>query len=497
MANFDQLPAFPALEKDLSVEVAIVGGGLTGLTTAYLLAKSGIQVALLEADVLLNGTTGHTTAKITAQHDIIYNEFMQHFGAEKAKSYYQANENALHFIRDFVNSERLACDFSDEDAYLYSTTNIGVRKLEQEFKAYENLGIPGEWVEKTPLDLGIKGGLTMKNQAQFHPLKYAAHLIKGAIEHGGIFFGETVALDIEGGEKPTIVTRNGPKISADHVVIASHFPFFDGGGLYFTRMYAERSYVVAATIEQEYPGGMYLSVDNSVRSLRYTNMDGKKLILVGGEKHKTGQGMDTLNYYEALQTFGKDLFQLFDVRFRWSAQDLTTLDKLPYIGKVTDRHPNILVATGFRKWGMTTSTVAAHLLNDLIHERSNPLEELYSPSRFSADPSIKQFISTNADVAKHLVQGKLEDSDKSIHDLEDDEGAVVKINGKRTGAYKDREGELHLVDTTCTHLGCEVSWNHGDRTWDCPCHGSRFSYRGEVIEGPAEKPLTKLALKRT
>ena len=197
-------------------------------------------------------------------------------------------------------------------------------------------------------------------------------------------------------------------------------------------------------------------------------------------------------HYEALEQFGRELFPSLDIRFRWSAQDLITLDKIPYIGRISRMHPNVFVATGYRKWGMTNSTAAALLVTDLIMQRPNRYESLFSPSRFVADPSIKHFISQNADVAKQLLQGKFDQHDRKPEDVKEDEGAIVSVNGKRAGAYRDKEGTLHLIDTTCTHLGCEVHWNHGDRSWDCPCHGSRFSYKGEVMEGPAKKPLMPL-----
>jgi glycine/D-amino acid oxidase-like deaminating enzyme/nitrite reductase/ring-hydroxylating ferredoxin subunit len=486
------LPSFSSLEEDVRVDVAIVGGGISGITTAYLLQKEGVKVALLEADALLNGTTGHTTAKITAQHGAIYNELIAHFGKKKAKLYYDATTDALHFIANLVKEENIDCDFSTEDAYLYTTTNRGVSKLEKENEAYKELGIEGEFVDSIPLKVPTKAALVMKNQAQFHPLKYLFYLVTKFIENGGKIFEHTVAVDIKDNPKPTVHTKNGAKVVAESVVVASHFPFYDGG-LYFSRMYAERSYVLAAKVQHdECPDGMYLSVDSPSRSLRYTMVDGEKLAIIGGEAHKTGQGIDTMYHYEALEQFAMDLFPSLNIEYRWSAQDLVTLDKVPYIGKMSRTHPNIYVATGYRKWGMTNGTAAALLISDLIQQRKNAYEMLYRPSRFVSDPSIRHFISQNTDVAKQLLQGKFDQNEKHPDDVANDEAAVVSVNGKRAGAYRDHDGTLHVVDTTCTHMGCEVHWNHGEKSWDCPCHGSRFSYDGEVMEGPAKKPLTKI-----
>ncbi|RBW69240.1 FAD-dependent oxidoreductase [Bacillus taeanensis] len=486
------LPTYERLSEDISVDAAIVGGGITGVTAAYLLAKEGLNVILLEAGRILNGTTGHTTAKITTQHDLIYDEFLQHFGEEKSKLYYEANTNALNFIKHTVNELKMDCDFTDEDAYLYSTSYKYAEKIEKEYKAYQTLGINGETVKNIPFDIPTTAALIMKNQAQFHPLKYLAVLVNEFTKLGGIIYEQTTAVDIKDDLKPTIYTRDGHKVSCDNVLICSHFPFYDGLGFYFSRMYAEKSYVIGVKTKKNFPGGMYLSVDETVRSLRSTTINGNKLVLIGGESHKTGQGIDTMLHYNVLETFADEVLGIKEYLYRWSAQDLITLDKLPYIGRISTRHPNILVATGYRKWGMTNGTAAALLMRDIILEKKNPYEELYTPSRFKADPTIKNFIVQNADVAAHLLEGKFDLTYKRIDELAHDEGAVVRVNGKRAGAYKDSKGCLHIVDTTCTHLGCEVEWNGGDRTWDCPCHGSRYSIEGEVIEGPANKSLKKI-----
>ncbi len=485
------LPSFPKLTEDINVDVAIVGGGISGITTAYLLVKEGLKVALIESDRLLNGTTGHTTAKITAQHDLIYDEFINHLGEEKAKLYYEACMEALHFIKSTVKEQNIDCDFTEQDAYIYTNSSSSFNKLINEWKAYEKLGIDGAFVETIPLSIPVKAAVVMKNQAQFHPLKYLTKLVDVIVQKGGMMYEHTTAADIEQGETLTIITRDKKRITCKHVIVCSHFPFYDGG-FYFSRMYAERSYVLAVQTAQDYPGGMYLSADNPKRSIRYAMMNDQKLILIGGENHKTGQGVPTIQHYKALQSFASEVFTVTSIPYRWSAQDLTTLDKVPYIGNMTTNTPNIYVATGYRKWGMTNGTVAGLLLTDLIMNRENRYRDLYTPSRFYTDPSVKHFITQNLDVAKHLVEGKIEVVVRTPEDLANGEGAVVLVNGKRAGAYKDENGTLSIVDTTCTHMGCEVEWNSGDRTWDCPCHGSRFSIHGDVIEGPAKQSLNKI-----
>lgn len=486
------LPTFEALKEDVEVDVAIIGGGITGITAAYLLVKEGVKVALLEASQLLNGTTGHTTAKITAQHGLIYDELLNHFGKSKARLYYEANMEALNFIEATIDENKISCEFSHEDAYLYSTSESYALKIEKEYDAYKALNIDGELLYEMPFDINLHNALVMRGQAQFHPLKYLAALLGKIQDAGALLFEKTTAVNVEQDSEGThVLTRNGHRVTCKRVLACSHFPFYEGTGLYFSRMHADRSYILAVKTDQNYPGGMYYNVDPPNRSLRSVKMNDETLLLIGGESHKAGQGKDTLDHYKALEDFGETHLSNLEVRYRWSAQDLTTLDKVPYIGELSSLQPHVLVATGYRKWGMTNGTAAARLLADLVLQRPNRFKDLFSPSRFVADPSLKKFFMDNADVAKHLIAGKFDHPSREINELANDEGGPITINGQRKGAYKDANGKVYIVDTTCTHMGCEVNWNHGDRTWDCPCHGSRFSYTGEVIEGPAEKPLKR------
>ncbi|WP_209124696.1 FAD-dependent oxidoreductase [Alkalihalobacillus sp. BA299] len=492
-----QFPSFPSLTKNILVDVGIVGAGITGITTAYLLSQAGVKVALIDAGVILNGTTGHTTAKVTAQHGVIYDELIQHFGEEKAKQYYQANDQARVFIKDMVSSLNINCDFIEQDAYIYTNSEQELNKLEKEAKAYEKLGIPGSIVETMPLQIPMKRAVIMDKQAQFHPIKYLLPLVEEIKRAGGLIFENTTAVNVEEEDQPKIITKNGHHVTCKYVVSCSHFPFYDGMGFYFARMHSERSYVVAVKTDQQFPGGMYLSSESPTRSIRSTPFGDDQLLLLGGDGHKTGQGINTMKHYEALVQFGKEVLGLTDIQYRWSAQDLYSLDKVPYVGPITSSKENILVATGYRKWGMTNSTAAAMMLKDLIIEGKHQYQDVFTPSRFKADPSIKEMVAQNVNVAVELVKGKLETLHKYPEDVQVGEGVHVKVDGKKAGAYRDEDGVLHCVDTTCTHMGCEVEWNEGDRSWDCPCHGSRFSIDGDVIEGPADQPLKKLKIDKT
>lgn len=493
----EEITEYPRLEKDLQVDVCIVGGGITGITAAYLLAKEGLSIAILEADQVLGGTTGHTTAKITAQHDLIYDELITNMGKSKAHLYYEANMEALQFIKQTIETLNIDCGFQEEDAYVYATTEEYEKKIQKEVEAYEKLGIHGELVDELPFELDIKNAIVMYKQAQFHPLKYLVELLEDITKMGGQIYGNTTAVNIKNDDgQPTVLTIDDHAVTCKYVLVCSHFPFYEGMGLYSTRMYADRAYIVAAKTKKAFPGGMYISADQPTRSLRSVNLNGEELLLIVGESHKTGQGSDdTMEHFQALVNFGEEVFGIEAIPYRWSAQDLTTLDKVPYVGEITSSQDHILIATGYRKWGMTHGTAAAILLKDIVTGQKNHFRKLYSPSRFYATPSIKNFLVQNANVVGHLIKGKLEVSNVDPQSLDKDEGAVVIINGERKSAYRDPEGQLHIVDTTCTHIDCEVEWNSGERSWDCPCHGSRFTYTGEVIEGPAEKPLQKYDFK--
>ena len=489
------IPQFPKLRESIQTDVGIVGGGITGLTTAYILTKKGVKVTLIDAGKLLNGTTGHTTAKITAQHGLIYDELIQHLGEEKAKLYVEAQVEAIQFIKDTITEHNISCDLSSEDAYIYTNSDKYVEKLNKEMEAYKTLGITGELTNEIPLNIPIKSALIMKDQAQFHPLKYFKTIIKYIVENGGELYEDTTAIDVENSYHSNILTKDGNRIRCNYVVAASHFPFYGGQGYYFARMYPDRSYIIAIKSNNKYPGGMYINAEQPTRSIRSTSINGEDLWLIGGESHKTGQGKSTMEHYKALESFAETTFGIKEYNYRWSAQDLTTLDKVPYIGKVTKDHPEVLIATGFRKWGMTNGIVAGIVLSDMITDVNNKYVDLFSPSRFHADPDLKSFASNNADVAKHMLKGKLEYTDSKIDDVQKGEAKVVRLNGNKAGVYRDNNDKVHIVDTTCTHMGCEVNWNEGDLTWDCPCHGSRFSIEGEVIEGPAKKPLNKYNVK--
>ncbi|MCR6098652.1 FAD-dependent oxidoreductase [Salipaludibacillus agaradhaerens] len=480
------------LQENVEADVVVVGAGITGITAAYLLVHEGFDVILLDADKVLHGTTGHTTAKITAQHDLFYHELIKHTSIDKARTYYNVNEEAKKFIETIVRTHKIDCGFETQDAVLYATSSQGATALQKEIKAYEALGIPHERLSEVPFNEPVQTALAMMGQAQFHPLHYLTFLLEAFKKRGGRVYENTTITGMVEGDRPVLETRQGNYLISDFVLSCTHFPFYDANNYYFTKMHAERSYVIAAKAPNIQ--GMYLSVDTALpkRSIRSATIDGDNYLLIGGESHKTGQGKDQFDHYKALQSYAEHVFSATEFPYRWSAQDLYTLDNIPYVGVLTDNEPNTFVATGYRKWGMTSGTAAAIMLKNYVVGNETEEMALFDPNRFLINPSLKHFLKHNSDATMRFFTDKLKPAPKKIDDIGVGEGGIVSVNGRRAGAYRDKNGDMHVVDTTCTHLGCEVHWNNGDRTWDCPCHGSRYDVNGHVIEGPANEPLKPL-----
>jgi glycine/D-amino acid oxidase-like deaminating enzyme/nitrite reductase/ring-hydroxylating ferredoxin subunit len=481
---------YPVLHDDVTVDVAIIGGGITGITCAYLLKEQGLTVAIIEADHIVQGTTGHTTAKITSQHGLIYNKIKQQISLEFAKQYADANQSAIRMIKEIVDKNHIDCDFTPQSAYVYTERDGYVQKIADEAELAKELGIEASFLEQTDLPFKVKAAVRYENQAQFHPRKYLLPLAEKIPGDGSHIFEQSRIVDIDDSDNNSYIlkTTQGKKVKAEKVILATHYPIYNKAGLYFSRIYQERSYIVAIKAKEPYPGGMYITAEEPGRSLRYQPSEEGDLIFVAGEHHKSGQGVDTIQHYKALADFAHQNFTVDDILYRWSTQDCMTLDSLPYAGHFTANTPNLYLATGYGKWGMTNSMASSVIIRDLIVHGESPWQEVYNPSRQTIAASAKTFIVENLNVASNLISGKITAVPEDI-DVKNGEGKVVDIDGQRAGVYRDEQGILHVVDTTCTHLGCELSWNSAEKSWDCPCHGSRFTYEGEIIEGPTVKPL--------
>lgn len=415
---------FPELEGDIKTDVLIIGGGMAGLLCAYHLKDAGISYVLVEEKRICGGVTENTTAKITAQHGEIYHKLLKKKGAENAYLYYRANEMAMEKYKKLAS--KIECNFEISDNYVYRTDDEV--KLQKEFLAMEQLGIPVQWTQMTQLPFPVVGAICMPNQAKFHPLKFAEAIAKELN-----IYENTPVLYYDG---KLYCTPKG-KIMAKKTVVATHFPIWNKHGLYPIKMYQERSYVLALKNTQAL-NGMYVDGNKNGLSFRQSG----ELLLLGGGNHRTGKPGEGWPEEEAKKYYPESKPQ-----YRWATQDCITLDGIPYIGQYSATTPDLYVATGFNKWGMTGAMVAAQLLTDLIMQRKNPFEKVFSPERSILHPQLV------VNAAESVIN-------------------IIKPTTPR-----------------CPHLGCALVWNRRERTWDCPCHGSRFSEDGTKLNNPATGDL--------
>lgn len=417
-----KLPRFEALTTDIKTDVLIIGGGMAGILCAYQLARAGVDYILVEADQLCGGITKDTTAKITSQHGLIYDKLIRRFGTEKAGLYLEANQRALEQYRALCRE--IDCDFVEQDSFVYELDDR--RKIDKELAALDKLGFAAESAAKLPLPFAVSGAARFVRQAQFHPLKFAAAIAKGLR-----IFEHTKVLELAPGKAIT----TGGTVSAQKVIIATHFPMLNKHGAYFLKLYQHRSYVLALKNAPRMEG-MY--VDEAKNGLSFRSYG--DLLLLGGGSHRTGKKGGA---WRELESFAEKYYPKAQIAARWATQDCMTLDDVPYIGQYAGSTPELYVATGFCKWGMTSSMVAAMLLADLVQGRENPYAQVFDPSRTILRPQL---------------------------------------------AVNIAESTLNLLTPTvprCPHLGCALKYNPAERSWDCPCHGSRFSEDGRLIDNPA------------
>lgn len=460
---------YPPLEKDLIVDAAVIGGGLSGVLTAYHLQKCGIETVLLEAETIGSGATGYTTAKITADHRLIYHRLLNQLGQEQARLYANANQSAIDAFEEIIKSEHIDCDFERLPCYTYSTDDSFV--IEQEHVAASVLGLPVTLVDEIELPIEIKKAIRYDQQAQFHPLKFLYQLA-GRLK----IYEHTPIAKVK---KNILYTTKGVAVTAKFVVITTHYPFVNIPGYYFTRMHQERSYVLGLSQVPKL-NAMYVEAAQNGITLRSY---GDTLIAAKGS-HRTGENTSG-GYYQALLEETAALFPDAVELCRWSNQDCTTLDGLPYIGKYSLFTPNMYLATGYQEWGMTMSMTAARLLTDLITKTPNPLEHLFLPKRPDEFTAFKNFRDELRHATHNLVSRRLKKTALHLDDLKPGHGGVVDQNGELLGAYRDEEGKVYLVPLHCPHLGCLLTWNPDELSWDCPCHGTRLDIHGNIISNPA------------
>lgn len=460
------------LMQDIKVDVVVIGAGMAGILNAYFLQQKGLNIVVIEANEIASGVTKNTTAKITSQHDLIYDSFISKIGKELAGQYARANEQAIKLYKKIIEEKKIDCNFEEKPAYIYTRSDI--TPIEKEVKAASSLQINVEFTKKSTLPFAVEGMVKFDNQAQFQPLDFLKAIAKELT-----IYEHTKALSIE---DQVVYTENG-NITADHIIMATHYPFINAPGYYFTRLYQDRSYVIALDNAGQLDG-MYKDADSKGYSFR----NYKNLLLLGGASHKTGKNKDGGNY-EKLRKAAKDFYRNSTEKYHWSAQDCMSLDNIPYIGRFSSKTPNLYVATGFHKWGMTSSMVSAMILSDMIIGKTNDYMEVFDPKRFHLSASMNHLVTEVEDTISSQYAQYFKYPKEEIDEIEKGHGAIVDYNGQKIGVYKDEEGKVYMVTTKCAHLGCQLEWNRDERSWDCPCHGSRYDYKGNVIDNPAMKGI--------
>jgi glycine/D-amino acid oxidase-like deaminating enzyme/nitrite reductase/ring-hydroxylating ferredoxin subunit len=481
---------FSGLDRDLTVDVAVIGAGITGLTAGLTLATEGVDVAVLEAGDLCAGATGYTTAKVTSLHGLIYDELVRRHGLERATGYAAANQAAIDHVARLIAEHSIDCDWMRAPAFTYVASSDRIGEIEAEVTAASAAGLPATLTTRTDLPYDVAAAVRVDDQGHFHPRKYCLGLAQVLTAAGGRLFARSRATTIDDTDGGVTIEAAGHRVRAGHAIVATLLPIVDRGA-FFARAHPERSYAVAVEIDPPGPQGMYISADSPTRSIRPTS--DPNVLVVGGEGHGMGDEPDTRRRYRALESWAQDTFTTSRVVARWSTHDYRSVDRIPYVGPLTSGRRRVLTATGFGKWGMTNGTAAGRILADEIAGRSNPWASTFDSTRFSPGPSAQRFICANLRVATHYVGDRVRTLRVPGADqLASGQGGIVDLDGTKVAAYRDEQGTLHALSARCPHLGCQVSFNTAETSWDCPCHGSRFALDGTVLSGPATTGLRSI-----
>ncbi|WP_455355758.1 FAD-dependent oxidoreductase [Streptomyces sp. SYSU K217416] len=489
-----QAPPRAPLSEDIEVDVVVVGAGIAGLSTAWELSRTGRSVAVLEAGRVAAGVSGYTTAKLSALHTLIYDRLRRTRGPEGARLYARSQREAVEHVAGVVAELGIDCELERAPAFTYCEDPARAGGLRAEAEAAAEAGLDASFVTETGLPFAVAGAVRVEDQAQFHPRKYLLALADDIEARGGVIHERTRVTQLKEGEPCRLRTAAGLTVTARSVVVATHYPLFDRAML-FTRLSPRRELVVAGPVDADRdPAGMYITQENNTRSVRTAPYgEGRRLLIVTGESFTPGTG-DTSERFARLAAWAQDRFPGVTLTHRWAAQDNDPTDTVPLVGRMHPGGDHAYVATGFGGWGMSGGVMAGRLLATLIEGEESPWAELYDPRRLKSAllREAAGFLKHQADVGKHFVGDRLRTPDPaSAADVAPGTGAVVRVAGERCAVYRDENGTAHALTARCTHLGCLVAFNNAERTWECPCHGSRFSIDGDVIQGPANRPLDK------
>lgn len=484
------LGRFPRLAGDLAVDVAIVGAGITGVTAARLLKDAGLRVALIESRRVGKGETSRTTAHLTEVMDTRLHTLVSRFGVDGARLAVEGQRAAINRIAAFIELRSIDCAFHRVPGYLYAETPDSVRALEEEADAAQRIGQPAIFTREVPLPFPVFQALRFEHQAQFNPRAYLHALCDGLDCHGSHVFEETHVTAVEDGEPCRVITDRGV-VTAGNVIVAAHVPI-SNLVLLHTKLAAYRTYVVAMTNPAAVLQGLFWDTAQPYHYLRQQIVDGTRYLIVGGEDHKVGENDDTTVPFRRLEEYVRAHFgqPVAPTDFRWSGQIIEPADGLPYVGR-NSLSSHTYVATGYSGNGMTNGTLAAMVLSDEIRGVDNEWSKVLAATRIKPLAAARAFISENVDYPKHLIGDRLAQIVRGgdVDDIPPGEGAVMMVKGTKLAVYRNGSGELSALSPVCTHLGCLVHWNTTEKSWDCPCHGSRFDPMGRVLNGPAVAAL--------
>lgn len=481
-------PSFPALADDLALDVAIVGAGVTGLTAAVLLSRRGLKVGLFERDRIGSGETGNTTSHLTEAVDARYQTIRRDFGFEAARLVSRSKRDAIAQIESLAAAMPRAA-FQRTPGYLYTEDKDHLSFLADELDAAREAGCAVTWVDDVPLPFATKGGVRWDGQAQLHATGYLEGLAREAERHGARIFEHTVVKGVHEGQ-PCQIETDTHRAVANFVLVAANVPV-NNRVLLHTKIAAYRSYAVAAEVEPDSVLGLFWDTADPYHYIRPHEVHGKSYLIVGGEDHRTGEETETGAHYERLLEFTRQRFAAGPLKYRWSGQIIEPVDGLPFIGP-NSGSSHVCVATGYAGNGITYGTLAAMMFADYVAGRKNPYADLYDATRVKPLASAYSYVAENAPFPIHLAKDRLTNANAdltSVEDLRPGEGGIFAGDDGKVAVCRDANGRLHSVSAVCTHLACDVAWNRAEGTWDCPCHGSRFSPDGEVINGPAVSPL--------
>ena len=478
----------PPLDRDLTTEVAVIGAGIVGMTTALLLAEAGVPVTVIEAGEVGRGVTGYTTAKVSSLHGLTYRDLVGKHGEERARLYGEANQAGLEKIAALIRELAIDCDFRRKPNVTYTVTESDRSKVEEEAETAARLGLPATFVESLDLPFPVFGAVRFDQQAEFHPRRYLLGLLDRLIALGVPVVENTRVTGVDDGSPARLATDRGRTVTADRVIVATHFPVLDRG-VWFARIHPQRSYAMVTRVRGSLPRAMYLSTESPAHTIRLIPADGGELLLTGGESHKPGT-RHSGEAYAQLEAWTREHFDVESVEYRWATQDNMPVDGLPYVGRLWPFSDRLLMATGFKKWGLANGTAAAMMLADEIGGRRSEWLPAFDTRRFTPRQSAPKFLKENATVGALFFGDRLRR--RSAEAIPPGEGRIVRHGLSQAAVYRDEAGAVHALSARCTHLGCIVKWNGVERTWDCPCHGSRFDTDGAVVQGPAVSPLERL-----